>query len=124
MNGLRGAVLTVRFLCELGMLAALAYWGFEVGDGALGLVLGLGAPLVAIALWGAFVSPKARLPVALSTRLVIEVLLFGATAALLAAVRLWATAAIFLILALASSFLNARQERLDRAADTRRTPRT
>ncbi|MGH2635880.1 MAG: YrdB family protein [Actinomycetota bacterium] len=92
MNGLRGAVLRVRFLCEIGMLAALAYWGFEVGDGALGLVLGLGAPLVAIAIWGAFVAPKARFPVALSTRLVLEVLLFGATAASLAALGLWATA--------------------------------
>jgi hypothetical protein len=118
MNGLHGAVLTVRFLCEVGMLAALAYWGFEAGDGALGVALGLGAPLVAIAIWGAFVAPKARLPVALSTRLVLEVLLFGATGAALAAVGLWATAAIFLLLALASSFLNARQERLDDAADT------
>jgi hypothetical protein len=26
MSGLRGVVLTVRFLCELGMLMALVYW--------------------------------------------------------------------------------------------------
>jgi hypothetical protein len=33
---LRGATLTVRFLRELAMLAALAYWGFTVGDGVGG----------------------------------------------------------------------------------------
>ncbi len=33
MSGLRGVTLAVRFLCELAMLAALAYWGFSVGDG-------------------------------------------------------------------------------------------
>ena len=36
MSGLRGVTLTVRFLCELAMLAALAYWGFPVGDGVGG----------------------------------------------------------------------------------------
>jgi hypothetical protein len=34
LSGLRGVILTLRFLCELAMLAALAYWGFTVGDGA------------------------------------------------------------------------------------------
>ena len=33
MSGLRGVTLTGRFLCELAMLAALAYWGFQAGDG-------------------------------------------------------------------------------------------
>jgi hypothetical protein len=28
----RGVTLTVRFLCELAMLAALAFWGFGAGD--------------------------------------------------------------------------------------------
>jgi Protein of unknown function (DUF2568) len=28
-SGLRGVTLTVRFLCELAMLAALAYWGIH-----------------------------------------------------------------------------------------------
>ena len=36
MSGLRGVTLTVRFLRELAMLAALAYWGFTVGDGVGG----------------------------------------------------------------------------------------
>jgi hypothetical protein len=51
-SGLRGVTLTVRFLCELAMLAALAYWGFTVGDGAGAWVLGVGAPLLAAVVWG------------------------------------------------------------------------
>jgi hypothetical protein len=62
-SGLRGVTLTVRFLCELAMLAALAYWGFTVGDGAGAWVLGIGAPLMAAIIWGAWVAPKARWPV-------------------------------------------------------------
>jgi putative transposase len=31
-SGLRSVTLTVRFLCELAMLAALGYWGLTVGD--------------------------------------------------------------------------------------------
>jgi Protein of unknown function (DUF2568) len=59
-SGLRGVTLTVRFLCELAMLAALASWGFTVGDGAGAWVLGIGAPLLAAIVWGAWVAPKAR----------------------------------------------------------------
>jgi hypothetical protein len=35
------------------MLAALAYWGFAVGDGVGAWVLGIGAPLLAAIVWGA-----------------------------------------------------------------------
>jgi hypothetical protein len=44
MSGLRGVVLSVRLLCELGMLVGPTYWGFAVGDGAAAWVLGIGAP--------------------------------------------------------------------------------
>ena len=47
MSGLRGVTLTVRFLCELAMLAALAFWGFTAGEGLLAWVLGIGAPVLA-----------------------------------------------------------------------------
>jgi hypothetical protein len=36
MSGLRMIVLTARFLCELGILASLAFWGFTAVDGATG----------------------------------------------------------------------------------------
>ena len=60
------------------MLAALAYWGFTVG-GNLGikLVLGLGAPLVAIVAWGALVAPKRKIRLPDMARMSVEVVLFG-----------------------------------------------
>jgi hypothetical protein len=56
----RGAALGVRFLLELGMLVALSNWGFEASSDVLAFVLGIGLPVVAMAAWGMFVSPKAR----------------------------------------------------------------
>jgi hypothetical protein len=108
-SGLRGVTLTVRFLCELAMLAALAYWGSTVGDGAW--VLGVGAPLLAAAAWGAWVAPKARWPVPIPTRVVIELVLFGAAVGALAVAGQPLAAAVLGVAALASSLLNAAQER-------------
>jgi hypothetical protein len=110
-SGLRGVTLTVRFLCELAMLAALAYWGFTVGDGIGAWVLGVGAPLLAAVVWGALVAPKARWPVLIPTRVVIELVLFGAAVGALA-VAGRPLAAMFLgVAAVATSLLNAAQER-------------
>ena len=59
MSGLRGVTLTVRFLCELAMLAALAFWGFGVAEGLWGWVLGIGAPVLAAAALAAAGQPLA-----------------------------------------------------------------
>jgi hypothetical protein len=49
MQLIRGLNLGLAFALELAMLAALAYWGLETGDGTVGrLVLGLGAPAAAV----------------------------------------------------------------------------
>jgi hypothetical protein len=108
-SGLRGVTLTVRFLCELAMLAALAYWGFTVGAGAW--VLGVGAPLLAAAVWGAWVAPKAWWPVPIPTRVLIELVLFGAAAGALAAAGQPLAAVVLGVAALATSLLNASPER-------------
>jgi Protein of unknown function (DUF2568) len=113
-NGLRAGTLTVRFLCELGMLAAFAAWGFETGEGALGYVLGIGAPLAAVAVWGAFIAPKAMRPVSVGTRLMLEVLLFGAAAIALISIEFVALGFTLGALGLGSSFLNAWQELRER----------
>jgi hypothetical protein len=107
LTGLRGLILTLRFLCELGLLAGLAVWGFAVGEGLTSWILGIGAPVAAALVWGAFVAPKARRPVSTPVRLTIELGLFGA-----AAVALWfadaPAAAIALgVLGVATSILNA-----------------
>jgi Protein of unknown function (DUF2568) len=83
-DGLRVTILAIRSLCELGLLAGLAYWGFTVGEGATAWLLGLGAPTVAAIAWGLFVAPKAKYPVSMPIRLSIEIDLF-----ILAALALW-----------------------------------
>ena len=57
LRGLRGATLIARFVCELAMLAALAFWGYVVGEGVWAWLLGLAAPAAAGIVWGMFVAP-------------------------------------------------------------------
>jgi hypothetical protein len=85
LRGLRGVTLTARFLCELAMLAALAFWGYVAGDGVWAWLLGILAPVVAAVIWGTFVAPRAKLPVPAPVRVAIELALYGAAAAGLAA---------------------------------------
>jgi Protein of unknown function (DUF2568) len=110
-SGLRGVTLALRFLCELAMLAALAWWGFGVGDGAGAWLLGIGAPLLAAAVWGGFVAPKARWPVPGPVRVAIELVLFAAAAAALAAAGQPLAAAVLGAAGLVTSLLNEAQER-------------
>jgi hypothetical protein len=105
-NALRGAVLTSRFLCELAMLAALGSWGLEVGEGAGAWLLGFGAPAFAIAIWGAFVAPKARWPVTVPARLAVELVLFGAAVIGLFAIDRPLLAALLALAAGTTSLLN------------------
>jgi hypothetical protein len=109
-SGLRGATLVVRFLCELAMLAALAFWGFGAGDGARGWLLGSGAPVLAAAVGGAFVAPKARWPVPAPVRVAIELVLFAAAAAALAAAGQPLPAAVLGLAGIVTSLLNESQE--------------
>jgi hypothetical protein len=119
-SGLRGVTLTVRFLCELAMLAALAYWWFHAGNGVGAWVLGIGAPLVAAIIWGALVAPKARWPVSIPVRVVIELVLFSTAAGALALAGQPVLAVVLGVAALATSLLNASQERRAKADIQRR----
>src|SRR4029453_4188688 len=110
-SGLRGVILTVRFLCELALLAALAYWGFTVGDGVGAWALGIGAPLLSAVVWGALVAPKARWPVPIPTRVAIELVLFGAAVGALVVAGQPMLALVLGIAALVTTLLNASQER-------------
>lgn len=89
--------LGVRFLLELAMLAAFAYWGFSTGASwIVRILLGIGTPLVAIALWGMFIAPKARTLLPEPARLGLEIVLFASAAAALVAAgrREWAIALV------------------------------
>jgi Protein of unknown function (DUF2568) len=85
----------LRFLLELSALAALAYWGFAEFGGVVQWVVGLGAPLLAAAVWGAFVAPKASRPTVDPIRLFLEVVVFGSGVAALFAAERTALALVF-----------------------------
>ena len=78
MSPLRSVALLLRFLLELCALAALGYWGWKTGHGALTkLVLGIGAPLGAAVVWGMVVSPKAVIDTSPIGRFAVEIAVFG-----------------------------------------------
>jgi hypothetical protein len=66
-----------RFLLELCALAAIGYWGFKTGDGAMKFVLGIGVPVLTIIVWGTFGSPGAPLRTTPLLRLALLVVIYG-----------------------------------------------
>jgi Protein of unknown function (DUF2568) len=63
-------------------LGALGYWGFTTGSGLLAKVIfGIGAPLVAAVIWGAFLSPRVPVQLPVSISLLLEATVFGSAAA-------------------------------------------
>ena len=106
MSSLRIINMTIRFLLELCMLAALAYWGFQLAGGwLLRLVAGIGAPLLAATVWGLLIAPKARRRLADPWRFIVELVLFVLAAAALVAVARPSLAALLLVVYLINRLL-------------------
>ena len=99
LRGVSGIALALRFLLELGGVAALAWWGLRTGtDDVSRAVLSIGAAGLLIVLWALVVAPKARNPLAPRVRWLI-----GSGLLLVAAGALWrvdatAAAVVFAIL--------------------------
>ncbi|MTE24521.1 YrdB family protein [Microbacterium sp. ZXX196] len=73
----------LRLVSEILAIASLALWGFLAWPLPWAVVWGLGAPIVAILVWAAFVSPRAIFRVPSVVRTLVEVLVFvSATLAL------------------------------------------
>jgi len=73
--------LAVAFLLELCMLAALGYWGFQTGGSVpLNIILGIGAPLIAILIWARFMAPTSAHRLTGSAYLLVKLILFGLAA--------------------------------------------
>jgi hypothetical protein len=99
LSGLSGAVLTIRFLTELALLAGLAVAGARLGEGvAFSVVDAILLPAAAAAVWGLFVAPRARRRLAEPTRFIVEFALF-AGAGLALALSGWLTTGIILAVA-------------------------
>ena len=64
MVALSAANLAVKLTLEIAAAVAFAHWGGTVGSGAVPVLLGIAAPLLAAVLWGTFAAPRAqrRLP--------------------------------------------------------------
>jgi uncharacterized protein DUF2568 len=104
---LRAAVLTIRFVCELGALAAVAYWGYHTAGGAAGVALGVLCAGVVAAAWATFLAPKRRIDLPLPGRLAIELAVWA-----LAAAGLWSAgrrglAGLLFVAAVVTGGLNA-----------------
>jgi hypothetical protein len=92
--------LGLRFVLELCMLVALGIWGFSEN-----FVLGVAAPLAAAVVWGLWIAPKAIRRLNDPIRLAVELLLFGAAGAALAAAGHAVAAVVFLALVALSEVL-------------------
>ena len=98
--------LGLRFLLELGALAALGYWGWQFGiAGFARVLLAAVTPLLAASLWGRFIAPKASNRLEDPIRAGVEVIFFGAATAALATTGAITIAAAFGMAAAASLLL-------------------
>jgi hypothetical protein len=80
----KGVNLGLAFLLELGLLAALAYWGFQLdATTAVQWLAGIGAPLALAVIWGLVAAPRARRRLPLSQLVVFKLVVFTLGAALL-----------------------------------------
>ncbi len=107
MTALVNANLGLRFLLELGALAAVGYWGWTTGDGVLGALLAVAAVAAVIVVWALFISPKARYELAAPARFAIELGVWLAAGAALWAAGHGGLSLAFVVVAIASGALNA-----------------
>jgi hypothetical protein len=90
----------VRFACEIAAVVAVVWWGWPV----LGIVLGIAV----IAVWGAWVAPKAQRRLPDPLRLLVELVIFGLATVAFAAVGQTVVAVVFAVASVASAGLSRR----------------
>ena len=89
--------LTLRFACELAMLAAFVWWGW--------LLAGIAAALVAATVWGVLIAPKASRRLPDPARFLLELTLFAAATAAFVDVGQSVVAAVFAVAAVVTAVL-------------------
>lgn len=74
---LKGVNELLRFILELAMLAAFAYWGAHVGPNRLShIIAAIAAPTIAALVWGMVFSPKAPAKLSSIPRLALSLPVF------------------------------------------------
>lgn len=105
---LENANLALRFLLELAALAAVGYWGWKTGDGALRPAFAVAAVAAIVVVWALFISPKASVVVPGPLKLALELAVWVAAGAALYATGHSRLALAFVAVAIASGSLNYR----------------
>ena len=96
---IKNANLALAFLLELGVLAALGYWGFQTGQGTIAKIgLGIGTPVLAVVVWWLFGAPQAMWHLNGIFRLLLEVIFFGSAAVALYAAGQYVLSVVFALL--------------------------
>ena len=100
----------LRFLIELFAFVSLAIWGFVAWPLPWNIVVGIGAPLLAIVLWALFRSPKAVIHIDTFGKAIVEIIVMTA-----AAFAWWdlgqpIVAIVFAVVALFSGIVSGRKE--------------
>lgn len=100
----------VRFVLELFAIISLCVWGFSAWPFAWNLVWGIVTPLVAIALWALFRSPRSMISVDAFGKAVVEVIVMGGAALSWLAVGQPLVTVVFAAAATVSGVINGRRE--------------
>ncbi|WP_022886020.1 YrdB family protein [Glaciibacter superstes] len=101
----------LRFVLELFAFVSLGLWGFLAWPLPWpGVLIGIGAPVLAILVWALFRSPKAVFRLDPFGKAIIEIFVFGA-----AALAWWdlgqpIVAVVFAVVATASGVISGRRE--------------
>ena len=101
----------LRFLLELFAFVSLGIWGFLAFPLPWpGVLIGLGAPALAILLWALFLSPKAVFRIDPFGQALVEIAVFSA-----AAIAWWmlgqpVVAVVFAVVAAVSGIINGRKQ--------------
>lgn len=101
----------LRFFLELFAFVSLGIWGFLAFPLPWpGVLIGIGAPLLAILVWALFVSPKAVFRIDVFGKALVEIAVFSA-----AAIGWWMlgqpiVAIVFAVVAAVSGILNGRKQ--------------
>src|SRR3954447_7264105 len=111
---LRTANLALKFLLELGAVAAFAYWGATAAAGTFSVVLAIMAPGVAVVLWSVFAAPKSGRRLRRALRVPFELGVFGLAVVALFAAGQPVPAIAFGMLAAINAVLLAAFDQLDR----------
>ena len=105
---LRLLVAVLEFASELAMLGLLAYAGWHLGGGGLlGISLGVLYPCIALLVWAVWLAPRSRDRLDDPGRLMVQIVLFAGTAAVVALADHITTGIVFAFVAV-SAFVAER----------------